>query len=67
MNSTILEEFMRKMDLGQNMVALIMICVKIVSFLILINGEPHDLNPPRRGPKQGDPLSSTSFFSAQDL
>lgn len=36
-----LEEVMLKMRLNQKMVALIMTCVKTVSFLIFINGEPY--------------------------
>lgn len=37
------------------MVALIMTCVKTMSFSSLINGEPYELNPPRKGLRQGDP------------
>ena len=39
-----------------------MICVKIVSYLVLVNGEPKGLIHPTRGIHQGDPLSPFLFL-----
>ena len=44
-----LEEVMRKMGFDDRWVRLIMICVTIVSYSILINGEPKGMIMPSRG------------------
>lgn len=41
---------------------LIMLCVKTVSYSILVNGEPEDLIYPTRGIRQGDPVSLFFFL-----
>lgn len=56
--------FMKKILLKMGFqVALIMKCIKIVSYSILVNGEPKDLFQPSKGLRQGDPsLLIYSFF-----
>lgn len=57
------ENLMRKMGFSERWIGLIMICVKKVSYSILINGEPKGLINPTRGIKQGDPLYHFLFFN----
>ena len=52
-----LENIMRKMGFNERWIGLIMACVKIVSYSILINGQPQGFIQPSRGICQGDPLS----------
>ena len=48
---------MRKLGFNERWIHLIMGCVKTVSYLVLVNGEPCGLIQPTRGIRQGDPLS----------
>ena len=57
-----LESIMRKMGFCERWIGLIMACVKIVTYSILVNGEPQGLIHPTRGIHLGDPLSPFLFL-----
>ena len=52
-----LENLMRKMGFCENWIGLIMVCIRTVSYSVLINGEPKGMVYPSRGIRQGDSLS----------
>ena len=56
-----LENLMRRMGFSDHWINLIVFCLKIVTYSILVNGEPKCLIHPSRGIIQGDPLCP--FFS----
>ena len=57
-----LESIMVKMGFTNHWIKLMMLCVKTVTYSILVNGEPKGMITPTRGIKQGDPLSHFLFL-----
>jgi hypothetical protein len=57
-----MEAIMRKIGFIDQWVQLIMKCVHIVTYAVLINGQPHGHIHPYRSIRQGDPLSPYLFL-----
>lgn len=57
-----LESLMLKMGFNNRWVGLIMTCIKIVTYSVMVNGEPKGLINPMRGLRQGDPFPPFLFL-----
>ena len=57
-----LENIMRKMGFNEQWIGLVMVCVRSVTYSILVNGEPKGMIQPSRGIWQRDPFSLFLFI-----
>lgn len=57
-----LEKIMKRLGFDNKWISLISYCIRIVSFSIMVNREPHRLIHPSRGLSQGDNLSPYLFM-----
>lgn len=57
-----LEQIMMKMGFSQKFISLISMCIRLVTYSIMLNGQPHGLITLGRGLRQGDSLSPYLFL-----
>ena len=58
---------MRKLGFAERWINLIMMCVTMMTYLVLINGEPKGRLSPSRGLHQGDPISPYLFLLCSEV
>ena len=61
-----LEAVMIRMGSDPQFIGMIMLCITIVQYLIVVNGELVSPIYPGQGLRQGDPLSPYSYFVLRD-
>lgn len=62
-----IENTLKHMGFPNNIINVIMSCIRTVTFSIMINGEPIDPFHPKRGIRQGDLLSSYIFILCVEI
>jgi hypothetical protein len=62
-----LEEVLRRMGFDERWIRLVMMCVTLVHYAVVINGEPRGHITPMRGIRQGDPISPYLFLLCAEV